>query len=147
VSAESVRGREQPLLTHRVGQLALLAPRARQAIQQALRDVSDALVSYGKGRAFRQQQQLPSGAAADARRPADIPELNRVLPARTDRMRNTPTIGNLPTNRLRQIAGAPLALGVELALTCDMRVAGAVRTRRLCSPVSLVRRPQVRELG
>jgi hypothetical protein len=31
--------------------------------------------------------------------------------------------------------------------TSDMRFAGVVRARDLCSPVSLVRRPQVRELG
>jgi multidrug efflux system outer membrane protein len=44
----------------------------QQTIQQALRDVSDALVGYRKGRDFREQQLLLSRAAADARRLADI---------------------------------------------------------------------------
>jgi len=44
----------------------------QQAIQQALQDVSDALIGYRKGREFREKQQLLSGAAADARRLADI---------------------------------------------------------------------------
>jgi len=44
----------------------------QQAIQQSLREVSDALVGYRKGRDFREQQQLLNRAAADARRLADI---------------------------------------------------------------------------
>ncbi len=44
----------------------------QQTIQQSLREVSDALVGYRKGRAFREQQQLLNRAAADARRLADI---------------------------------------------------------------------------
>ncbi len=44
----------------------------QQAIQQSLRDVSDALVGYRKGRDFREQQQLLTRAATDARRLADI---------------------------------------------------------------------------
>jgi multidrug efflux system outer membrane protein len=44
----------------------------QQAIQQSLREVSDALIGYRKGRDFREQQQLLSRAAADARRLADI---------------------------------------------------------------------------
>jgi multidrug efflux system outer membrane protein len=44
----------------------------QQAIQQSLREVSDALVGYRKGRDFREQQQMLNQAAADARRLADI---------------------------------------------------------------------------
>jgi multidrug efflux system outer membrane protein len=44
----------------------------QQTIQQSLREVSDALVGYRKGRDFRGQQQLLNRAAADARRLADI---------------------------------------------------------------------------
>jgi multidrug efflux system outer membrane protein len=44
----------------------------QQTIQQSLRDVSDALVGYRKGREFREQQQLLNRAATDARRLADI---------------------------------------------------------------------------
>jgi multidrug efflux system outer membrane protein len=44
----------------------------QQTIQQSLREVSDALVGYRKGREFREQQQLLNRAAADARRLADI---------------------------------------------------------------------------
>jgi len=44
----------------------------QQAIQRSLREVSDALVGYRKGRDFREQQQLLNRAAADARRLADI---------------------------------------------------------------------------
>jgi multidrug efflux system outer membrane protein len=49
---------------------ALLA--YQQTIQQSLREVSDALVGYRKGRDFREQQQLLNRAATDARRLADI---------------------------------------------------------------------------
>jgi outer membrane protein, multidrug efflux system len=49
---------------------ALLA--YQQTIQQSLREVSDALVSYRKGREFREQQLLLNRAASDARRLADI---------------------------------------------------------------------------
>jgi multidrug efflux system outer membrane protein len=44
----------------------------QQTILQALREVSDALVGYRKGRDFREQQQLLNRAATDARRLADI---------------------------------------------------------------------------
>ncbi|HWF86239.1 MAG TPA: efflux transporter outer membrane subunit [Vicinamibacterales bacterium] len=44
----------------------------QQAIQQSLREVSDALVGYRKGRVFRERQQLLNRAATDARRLADI---------------------------------------------------------------------------
>jgi multidrug efflux system outer membrane protein len=44
----------------------------RQTIQQSLREVSDALVAYRKGREFREQQGLLERSAADARRLADI---------------------------------------------------------------------------
>jgi multidrug efflux system outer membrane protein len=44
----------------------------QQTIQQSLREVSDALVGYRKGREFREQQQRLNRAAADARRLADI---------------------------------------------------------------------------
>jgi multidrug efflux system outer membrane protein len=44
----------------------------QQAIQQSLREVSDALVGYRKGRDFREQQLLLNRAATDARRLADI---------------------------------------------------------------------------
>ena len=44
----------------------------QQAIQQSLREVSDALVGYRKGRDFREQQLLLNRAAADARRLAEI---------------------------------------------------------------------------
>jgi multidrug efflux system outer membrane protein len=44
----------------------------QQVIQQSLREVSDALVGYRKGRDFREQQLLLNRAAADARRLADI---------------------------------------------------------------------------
>lgn len=44
----------------------------QQAIQQSLREVSDALVGYRKGRDFREKQQSLSRAATDARRLADI---------------------------------------------------------------------------
>jgi outer membrane protein, multidrug efflux system len=44
----------------------------QQAIQQSLREVSDALVGYRKGREFREQQLLLNRAATDARRLADI---------------------------------------------------------------------------
>jgi multidrug efflux system outer membrane protein len=44
----------------------------RQTILQALREVSDALVGYRKGRDFREQQVLLNRAAADARRLAGI---------------------------------------------------------------------------
>jgi outer membrane protein, multidrug efflux system len=43
-----------------------------QTIQQSLREVSDALIGYRKGREFREQQMLLNRAAADARRLADI---------------------------------------------------------------------------
>jgi multidrug efflux system outer membrane protein len=44
----------------------------QQTIQQSLREVSDALVGYRKGRDFREQQQQLNRAATDARRLADI---------------------------------------------------------------------------
>jgi len=44
----------------------------QQTIQQSLREVSDALVGYRKGRDFREQQQSLNRAATDARRLADI---------------------------------------------------------------------------
>jgi multidrug efflux system outer membrane protein len=44
----------------------------QQTIQQSLREVSDALVGYRKGREFREQQVLLNRAATDARRLADI---------------------------------------------------------------------------
>jgi multidrug efflux system outer membrane protein len=44
----------------------------QNTIQQSLRDVSDALVGYRKGRDFREQQQLLNRSAADARRLAEI---------------------------------------------------------------------------
>ena len=43
-----------------------------QTIQQAFREVSDALVGYAKAREFRDQQELLATAAQDARRLADI---------------------------------------------------------------------------
>jgi multidrug efflux system outer membrane protein len=44
----------------------------QQAIQQALGDVSDALVGYRKGRDFREQELLLNQSATDARRLAEI---------------------------------------------------------------------------
>jgi multidrug efflux system outer membrane protein len=44
----------------------------QQTILQSLREVSDALVGYRKGRQFREQQVLLNRAATDARRLADI---------------------------------------------------------------------------
>jgi multidrug efflux system outer membrane protein len=44
----------------------------QQIVQQALRDVSDALVAYRKGREFREQEELLARSAADARRLADL---------------------------------------------------------------------------
>jgi len=44
----------------------------RQAVQQSLRDVSDALVAYRQGRLFREQQEQLDRSAADARRLAEI---------------------------------------------------------------------------
>ena len=44
----------------------------QQTIQQSLREVSDALTGYRKGREFREQLVLLNRAAADARRLADI---------------------------------------------------------------------------
>ena len=44
----------------------------QQTIQQSLREVSDALIGYRKGRDFREQLQLLSRAAVDARRLAEI---------------------------------------------------------------------------
>jgi multidrug efflux system outer membrane protein len=44
----------------------------QNTIQQSLREVSDALVGYRKGRDFREQQQLLNRSAADARRLAEI---------------------------------------------------------------------------
>jgi multidrug efflux system outer membrane protein len=41
-------------------------------IQQSLREVSDALVAYRKGREFREQQELLDRSAADARRLAEL---------------------------------------------------------------------------
>jgi len=44
----------------------------QQTIQQSLRDVSDALVAYRKGRERREQLELLEGSAGDARRLADL---------------------------------------------------------------------------
>jgi multidrug efflux system outer membrane protein len=44
----------------------------QQTIQQSLREVSDALVAYRKGREFREQLELLDRAAADARRLAEV---------------------------------------------------------------------------
>jgi multidrug efflux system outer membrane protein len=44
----------------------------QQTIQQSLREVSDALVAYRKGREFREQLELLDRAAADARRLAEL---------------------------------------------------------------------------
>ncbi len=44
----------------------------RQTIQQALREVSDALVAYQKGREFREQEERLAQSAADARRLAEL---------------------------------------------------------------------------
>ena len=46
--------------------------RYQQSIQQAFRDVSDALISYRKNQEFRAQQELLNGAAEDATRLAGI---------------------------------------------------------------------------
>ena len=43
-----------------------------QTIQQAFREVSDALVAYGKDQDFRQQQQLLTSSAQDASRLSDL---------------------------------------------------------------------------
>ena len=50
----------------------MLAPVYQQTIRQSLREVSDALVAYRKGREFREQQELLDRSAADARRLADV---------------------------------------------------------------------------
>ena len=44
----------------------------RRTIQQALREVSDALVAYQKGREFREQEERLAQSAADARRLAEL---------------------------------------------------------------------------
>jgi multidrug efflux system outer membrane protein len=44
----------------------------QQAIQQSLREVSDALVAYRKGRELREQQELLERSASDARRLAEL---------------------------------------------------------------------------
>jgi outer membrane protein, multidrug efflux system len=44
----------------------------QQTIQQALRDVSDALVAYRKGRELREQEELLARSASDARRLAEL---------------------------------------------------------------------------
>jgi outer membrane protein, multidrug efflux system len=44
----------------------------QQTIQQSLREVSDALVAYRKGREFREQQELLDRSADDARRLAEL---------------------------------------------------------------------------
>ena len=44
----------------------------RQTIQQALRDVSNALVAYRKGREFREQEEQLARSASDARRLAEL---------------------------------------------------------------------------
>ena len=44
----------------------------RQTVQQALRDVSNALVAYRKGREFREQEEQLARSATDARRLADL---------------------------------------------------------------------------
>lgn len=44
----------------------------RQTIQEALREVSDALVAYRKGREFREQEERLAQSAADARRLAEL---------------------------------------------------------------------------
>jgi multidrug efflux system outer membrane protein len=44
----------------------------QQTIQESLREVSDALVAYRKGRTFREQQLQLGRSAADARRLAEI---------------------------------------------------------------------------
>jgi len=44
----------------------------QQTIQQSLRDVSDALVAYRKGRELREQLELLDRSAEDARRLADL---------------------------------------------------------------------------
>lgn len=44
----------------------------QQAIQQAFREASDALVAYTKNQEFRQQQELLTGAAEDATRLSDV---------------------------------------------------------------------------
>ena len=43
-----------------------------RTVQQALRDVSDALVAYRKGREFREQEEQLARSASDARRLADL---------------------------------------------------------------------------
>jgi multidrug efflux system outer membrane protein len=64
------RTRSRVALSKAQQEEALLA--YQQTIQQSLREVSDALVGYRKGRDFREKQQSLSRAAADARRLADI---------------------------------------------------------------------------
>jgi multidrug efflux system outer membrane protein len=64
------RARSRVALSKAQQEEAVLA--YQQTIQQSLREVSDALVGYHKGRDFREQQQLLNRAAADARRLADI---------------------------------------------------------------------------
>jgi multidrug efflux system outer membrane protein len=64
------RTRSRVALSKAQQEEALLA--YQQTIQQSLREVSDALVGYRKGRDFREQQQLLNRAATDARRLADI---------------------------------------------------------------------------
>ncbi|MGB9070527.1 MAG: efflux transporter outer membrane subunit [Candidatus Acidiferrales bacterium] len=44
----------------------------RQTIQQAFRDVSDALIAYQKDREFREQQELLTASAGDATRLAEV---------------------------------------------------------------------------
>jgi multidrug efflux system outer membrane protein len=64
------RTRSQVALSKAQEEEALLA--YQQTIIQSLREVSDALVGYRKGRDFREQQVLLNRAATDARRLADI---------------------------------------------------------------------------
>ena len=64
------RTRSQVALSKAQQEEAVLA--YQQTIIQSLREVSDALVGYRKGRDFREQQVLLNRAAADARRLADI---------------------------------------------------------------------------
>jgi multidrug efflux system outer membrane protein len=64
------RTRSRVALSKAQQQEALLG--YQQVVQQSLREVSDALVGYDKGREFREQQELLNRAATDARRLADI---------------------------------------------------------------------------
>ena len=89
----------------------------QQTIQQAFREVSDALIAYAKDQEFRKQQELLTAAAADASRLSDlryrggVSSYLEVLDSDTRYFSAQLTLAQADLNELQAFVGLYSALG------------------------------------